>query len=423
MPTATDNPDRTPTTRLMFGAVVALSIVIALTYYFTFYGSSKVETQRNSIAFADTGEYVQLLRGRHYIACLGTTELDRVEHRRKTIHHLDYLVVADVVSSLGTRAAGLDEVSSIWLVTPLLGAINFALAFLLFRRESGQELALPAALAYAVIPATWIYAAVPETWIISGTAVLVILLLRGRGTPSWLVAILIALFALNNFLLLALVALVVDVNSPADVWIRKTSALAVLVVTVWLGFLIALGLTLSPDFLPHHFVAHTIAFKERLAENLSIVHPMRWAYNAANGWFAPFVLNQPDLNFGRYAMIDSVRTFPLGSIAVAVQAFVVFMVGRDVYRQARAHTSWSSALRGGAMGTSVYLVVIFIATGLALYYESFLYAQMFVPILFLLLLRALPPGRTGVGMMWVITIAWGLNSAQQMLSFRAALGL
>ena len=165
MHTVTDARDRRRPTRVMSVVVGFLALVLANVYYFSFYGSEVVETRRNSIAFADTGEYVALLRGHHYFTCLGTAHVDRVEHRRKTIHHVDYLILADLVVGVVTGVGGLDEVSAIWLPTPLLGAINFVLAFFCFRRECASELALPAALAYAVVPATWIYAAVPETWI------------------------------------------------------------------------------------------------------------------------------------------------------------------------------------------------------------------------------------------------------------------
>ena len=75
------------------------------------------------------------------------------------------------------------------------------------------------------------------------------------------------------------------------------------------------------------------------------------------------------------------------------------------------------------VGTGAYLLAIFIAGGLALYYESFLYAQMIVPVLLLLLLRGLPSGRSGVVMMWAMASVWGLSSGQQILTYRVALGL
>ena len=117
-------------------------------------------------------------------------------------------------------------------------------------------------------------------------------------------------------------------------------------------------------------------FKARLGENLSIIHPGRWAYNGLNGWLAPFVLNQPHLNFGRHAVLDSALNIPLGTGAVVALAAVGTLVVRDQWKQIT-----SQRLIEQLPGTACYLGAVFVATGLALYYESFLYAALVVPLL------------------------------------------
>jgi len=142
-----------------------------------------------------------------------------------------------------------------------------------------------------------------------------------------------------------------------------------------------------------------------------------------NGWLAPFVLNQPDLNFGRRAMLDTVREVPFGTLSVCALAALVAIVMRHQYRVIadglNATGSWLQQLSGDG----VYLLLVFVAAGLALYYESFLYSQMIIPLLLVFVLRALRPLRSGVLLMWMVSAVWGINSAQQILTFRRALGL
>ena len=402
--------------------VLAVTAVLGVLYFATFYGSETVLTSRAGVAFADSSHYYQLLNDHHYLTCLETETPHNVEHRRKTLHHFDYLLFGDAVLRVG-GLTGAADVTLIWLVTPLLGALNFFLAFLLFRRAAGPALAWPGALTFALVPGTWIYASVPETWPLSGTAVLAVLLLRDQPVARWKLALLIALFALNNFLLLLLVALLQDDRQTLRERIAQHVRLGALAIVTWLGLLALLGVVLSPDFLPYNFVDHTLRFKARMAENLSVFHPARWAYNAVNGWIAPFVLNQQYLNFGRTAVLDSARAFPLGTLAIACFAVLAFSVVRFQFREvvagARATGSWI----GQVSGTGLYLALVFISTGLALYYESFLYTALILPILLTLALRSLAGTRWGVAFMWIAAAIFAANAAQQILHYRAQLGV
>jgi hypothetical protein len=391
-------------------------------YFGSFFGSETVKVDRRGVAFADSSHYYQLLKDHHYLVCLQQETPHNVEHRRKTLHHFDYLLVGDAVVRTA-RLAGASDIAAIWLVTPLLGALNFVLAFLLFRRAVGPALAWPGALMFALLPATWIYAAIPETWPLSGTAVLGILLMRDMPIPRWRLALLVAVFALNNFLLLLLIALLGDERETLRNRIAQLVRLGGLAIVTWLGMLALLGFTVSPDFLPYQFVDHTLRFKARMAENLSVFHPMRWAYNAVNGWIAPFVLNQHDLNFGRTAVLDSARAFPLGTLAVACFAVLAGHVLRFQFRECLAAVRKTGSWIAQVSGIGLYLALVFIATGLSLYYESFLYAGLFLPILILLLLRSLAGVRAGAAIMWIATAILALNAAQQIATYRGLLGV
>ena len=273
------------------------------------------------------------------------------------------------------------------------------------------------------MPAIWIYASVPETWMYLWDGGARRATREGDPVRPWVAGLFIGLFALTNFLLLFLVLLVQnDRLSPRDRVIRVLRTAAVAGAS-WFGLLVFLGLVLSPDFLPHRFVMLTVQFKGRMAENLSVFHPARWAYTLVNGWLAPFVLNQPHLNFGRSAVIESAARFPLGTASAVLLAI---LAGRLVWTAAsaclvrwRAGAPWSEQVSSEA----VYLAMVFIAGGLALYYESFLYSPMTIPVLIGLAFRALPASGVAVALAWTTVIVWTLNTAQQLIVFRSALGL
>ncbi len=135
------------------------------------------------------------------------------------------------------------------------------------------------------------------------------------------------------------------------------------------------------------------------------------------------MLNQHDLNFGRTAVLDSARAFPLGTLAVACFALLALNVVRFLVRGVVAGARETGSWIGQISGVGLYLVLVFIATGLALYYESFLYAGLILPILVLFVLQSLAGWRHAVVAMWIVTGIFALNSAQQMLEFRRLTGL
>jgi hypothetical protein len=397
-------------------------LLLGALYYVSFYGSETVRVDRKGVAFADSSHYFQLLENHHHLKCLEQEKPHNVEHRRKTIHHFDYLLIGDVVVS-AAKLAGASETQAIWLLSPLFGALKFLLAFLLFRRAVGPALAWPGALAFALLPASWIYAAIPETWPMTSVMFLTILVLRELPISRWWLALLVAVFALNNFLLLLLVALLGDDTKTWRSHIAQLVRLGAFAVFAWLAMLTVLGLTLSPDFLPYNFIDHTVRFKARMAENLSVIHPARWAYNGVNGWIAPFVLNQPDLNFGRMAVVDSARAFPLGTMAVVTFVVLAGIVLRHQYRTVMAGVRETGSWFAQMSGIGLYLIAIFLASGLSLYYESFLYSGLYVPILLLFTVRALAGMRYGVVIMWVAAVIFALNAAQQIATYRGQLGV
>src|ERR1700741_4732121 len=145
------NSASSPGSRIL---VLCVAAILAVLFFSTFYGSEKLKVDRAGVAFADSRHYYELLKDHHFLQCLETDPPHNVEHRRKTLHHLDYLLVGDAVARVG-GLAGVSQDALIFLVTPLLGALNFVLAFMLFRRAAGPALAWPGALTFALIPATW----------------------------------------------------------------------------------------------------------------------------------------------------------------------------------------------------------------------------------------------------------------------------
>lgn len=400
---------------------IVVAVLIGTVYYATFRGIPAVAAKRNAVAFADSSHYVELLSGRHYDACARTNEVYHVEHRRKTVHHAGYVLFADaVVQASAVLVPGLGELDRIWLISPLLGAINFVLAFWLFRLIA-PGLEWPAALAYSLTPATWIYAAIPETWVFVGSAVLIALLFRERSVSPWVAVPVIAALALANFLILLLVLLLQDERQPLPSRIARVAMLGVAAGLVWLGLLFVLGATLSPDFLPHRFYEQTVSFKARMGENLAIANPFRWAYAFVNGLLVPFVLNQHDLNFSYRALPDGVRAFPLGTAAVIALIGLSLGLVRHLWRiaiEAWRTGAWASCITGPA----IYLAAAFVATGLALYYESFLYSPLFVPLLLVFALWSLSASPYGRPIMWASAAVWAASATQQILYFRGALG-
>ena len=73
-------------------------------------------------------------------------------------------------------------------------------------------------------------------------------------------------------------------------------------------------------------------------------------------------------------------------------------------------------------GHAMYLGATFIATGLALYYESFLYSPLVLPILLGLLVRSHAASPRRVAFAWAVVAVWAANAAQQIATFRGALG-
>jgi hypothetical protein len=195
-------------------------------------------------------------------------------------------------------------------------------------------------------------------------------------------------------------------------------------ITIWLALLSFLGAVVSQDFFPRRFVELTLKFKDGLPENLPLLHPGRWIYNAANGWVAPFVLNQRELNFGRYAVLDSARQLPLGALALLAFGCVAATTLwhhwiRAKSRPKRGNDQWLDSVSNQI----IYLILIFLATGLAAYYEAFLYSQLIVPVLLVAVVSALSKQRLGSIMMWTVTLVLALNSIQQIHSFRTSVGL
>jgi hypothetical protein len=367
-----------------------------------------------------------LLDNGHYLVCFKEKpEGVHREHRRKSVHHIGYLFVASAIIQIAKATGVFDGVEAIWLVSPLIGCINFLLAFKLFLTIlPRRDLAWPSALMYALVPGTWTYASMPESWVLSGTAVLLVLNMRDRQIPRLMVGLLIGTLMLSNFLLLLLAALM---YIRRDSEIARVVDIAVVILTAlacWITLLLLLGLTLSPDFFPHRFFQLTIDFKNIFPENLKVYSPMRWLYNGTNLLVLPMILNQGELNFGRWALMDTGLKFPLGTLAV-ISLITLWAMGimRIVGMVKHMPESAAELFLGKKIGEWFYLFLVFAAAGMALYYESFIYSSMVCPILFTITLRGFPPSdRTRTGL-WILALIWVLNAAQQMATFRRGIGL
>jgi hypothetical protein len=415
MATTTDD-SKAPSSWRTYVVLVAAAAMLAALYYATFFPSEYVLRSRAGIAFADGSDYYNLLKEGHFWECLTPATPHDVEHRRKTLHHVTYLLFSDGVQRVA-GVTGVSEVAKVWAAPALLGGLNFVLAFLLFQRRFGTAFAWPGALTFALVPATWVYAAIPDTWPLTSAAVLAVLLMRDLPMARWKIALLIAVFALNNFLSLLLIALLKDDRLSLRGQFLQLLKLGLIALGAWLGLLTVLGLVLSPDFLPQNFLDYTVHFRTRMAQNLSIFNPARYVYTAVNMGVVAFVLNQPYLNFGSTAVLDSARSVPLGTLAVLCYALIAVFTVRAQFPRVVAdvrQAGWLAAVSGDFL----YVALSLLAAGLALYYESFLYAGLVLPILLLYALRALSGVRWGLTVMRVAAIVLALNSAQQMYRFR-----
>ena len=78
------------------------------------------------------------------MACTTTEPPHHIEHRRKTVHHAGYLFVASaMLTAVRPFLGGQNEVAAIWLISPLMGALNFVLAFYLFGVHSAGRWCYP----------------------------------------------------------------------------------------------------------------------------------------------------------------------------------------------------------------------------------------------------------------------------------------
>ena len=402
--------------------ILLYAIACVAIYAATFAGRAPIWTRVNAVTFADAAHYVSMLDDGHYRACvIGPARPAHGEHQRKTVHHVLYLLIGEGTIDVISALPAVDARLAMWLISPLLGGLNVLLAADYFRRtvHSGR-LAIACTLLFPLLPGTWVYAAIPESWILSTTAVLLLLYARGRGASPALLGACIGVCSLTNFLLLMTVLLVAGHS-------RRERARAVFVaglvaLATWMAGLTVFGLLLSPAFFPHNFLAATFAFKARFTENLGLLHPGRWIYNAANVLVLPFVLNQDVLDFGRFAIADTVRRIPLGTMAVAALAAGWLAVAAAAWRAVRQRGL------GRALGDAlfepelVYLAVAFLATGIVLYYESFLYATMTTPIVLALMAKAVADRRPPAALVWSVVVVGLLNALQQIYVFRTLLG-
>jgi hypothetical protein len=414
-------PTAPPDRRVVLGLLAA--VACAALYWTSFRDAQLVRTRLNAVAHADSNHYLELLRDGHFLSCLSLGEAGvHAEHRRKTVHHVGYLAVASPIVGVGRRA-GLAPDEAVWLVSPIIGALNVLLSVFVFvRARSGAARGWAAVVALALTPATWIYAAIPETWLLSGTAVLVVQLLRLRGAPAWQIGLAIGVAMLANLLLGLLALLAIAVEDSLRVGVRKVVVAGSVAAATWLGALCVLALVVSPLFWPTQFFGVTASFKEALPANLSPLHPARWIYCAVNLLWLPLVTNQPSLQFGRAAVVDSLRHLPLGTAAAALLAMLgvsaIATFARGLFRARPVLLDRDASL----LGDAVYLAGVLLASGAAAYYESFLYSPMATAVLISLLTRGTRPGRLGTAMLWTAAIVWSLNAAQQVLMFRAQLG-
>lgn len=409
-----------PIARLPFHAW-GLSLLIGGLYFLTLWGSDALLQKADALAFADTAHYVELLDGHLYRDCLADQSACTEEYRRKAVHHYSYMVLGGLFVSIAGLLSAASALPAIWSISPVLGALNFLLAYTLLSRESGRALALPGALAMALLPSIWIYSSIAETWILANTGVLLFLLMRRWRTPLWAIAIITAVFALNNFLLLALVLLL---DRPEDPFLQRFQRMAMLGVSAllaWLLLLWGLGTWVAADFAPLEFLQVTAGFKEGMPENLGIAHPGRWIYSGFNGWLLPFVLNQSQVNFSYMAWFDSARNLPLGTLAVACQLGLLASIGRMLW------TQWYPARDGSpprwqrVAGPVIFLALMYVLETLALYYETFLYSPMIVSVVMWYALKSLHGYRRASAMTWLVAIILIANATQQLWVYRSLL--
>ncbi len=404
--------------------VILAGLLICVTYSLTFRGAASISERRDVIAFADSSEYLQLTRSHEYLQVLSSSGTAQSELLRKTTHHVGYVVVADgFVSSLTRLVPSVSASDAAWLLSPIVGAICSVLFYLLIRVEMPAIYAAPSGLAFASAPAIWIYSSVPETWMFCCMVVLGALHLRKRLLQPWLIGLLVAVAASVNFLLLLTVVLFADNRKLLRAEISRLLQVGVFAGVFWVALLCILGAALSPAFWPTQFALTTVTFKAGLAENLPIWSPFRWAYSGLNGWVVPFVLNQADLNFGRSAFLDTARNIPLGLMScisvVSVMGATLFHYGSSYFRQVKT----VGLVPQQIPALPAFLLLSLAATTLAAYFESFLYSPMVIPVLSLLVVRAVHAIRAPWYAYWIIAAIWLGNSSQQILAFRSLLNL
>jgi len=411
-----------------------LAACLGVLYPLTFQDRPVIEQKNDAIMEADASDYLRLLldsRWRRYLD--SRSEALQRSELRKVVHHVAYFPVAEGVSwtlrLLAAPFGGLSPRGAIFAVNGVLTALSIVLFTGLLRRfGAGGSFAF--VVLYACALATWVYAAVPDTWVLSGTLVLLTLVMAAVGSrrpalASIGVALGVGLFMLNAFTLVCLVLVLVpraareSATLPGLVW--RAAGLGLLAVLVWAAALSTLALT-QPAFALPRFVSDTLAFRSGFEGGLGVWSPLRWGFTFVHMFVLSVIANQDQLNFSGATLLRTVRHVPFGTLGVLVHLVALAIVSVGLVREAVEAGSVRAFLSRDHVGWALFAGAFYAVGTVGLYADVLVYSPAVLPVLVLLVARyvgtATPPMRV---LAWVLAALVVINSVEQVLRFRVLL--
>lgn len=421
----------TPGSGRFLAVSALLAVMVAIVCSLTFLHYPVLDHRTSIVLEADTNDYVHLLMDSRWRWFLDPTAQASLtwEEQRKVLHHVAYFPVAEGVTRilmlLAAPAGGMARRTAIYAINGVLTLVNIVLLAVLLRRLTPRA-SLAFVLLFVFSLSTWVYGALPDTWVLSGTFVLLTVLMASSRIPLGLVSAAIGLFMLNNFTLasatLILVPRVVGRSGETSGWLRRAVAATAPALVVWVVATQLLATT-QPLFHLTDFARATAAFQHTLLpEPRSPVSPIRWGVAFAQLFVLSIICNQSALNVSAPALLRTAANVPFGSIGVVLLLSAYVVAGYRFLQEASQTDGRRSVLSGAHAGILLFVLAAYASGTLGIYVDIIVHSPVVVPSLVLLLARYVgTETRATRGLIWTLVGSAFVNAVLQVAQFRAVL--
>ncbi len=294
---------------VMTARVTWLLSILAFALYQSTFASlgGTLGARADVIADADTGPFTRLISewsvSRRYGDAwnrVQRSDLDRTQE-----HKIKHVLVGALFGPLATAgtAAGLSPFAAAKLAGAVSAALNVAMVGLILGLAGVHgSVSLPLLVLLAIAPGQWVFAALPESWPLSGTFVLlaVLLSLRWPARPGVL-GVVVGVGMLNNVVLALLALLPLNDGllrgESAPRAIRDAVIGGLVALGVWAGCLALLAYW-DPDLRPDRVVSFIRFFSDLLSSSEDPLSPKALFRSMTQLGVSGFASNQPDPVFG-----------------------------------------------------------------------------------------------------------------------------